>query len=101
MLLIREYDIDADLFMELKARRMIRYSSDMAYLYGFSDTNGFDKNKYNHDVHLYHRYIYNKNFYHYLTNKKYKNSPHYDHSILNPILHYRQILQVFPDIHYF
>lgn len=46
--LIGSYDIDEDLFLYLKERRMIRYSSEMAFFYGFSDTNGYDKNKYNH-----------------------------------------------------
>ena len=46
--LIKSYDIDEELFWYLKQRRMIRYSSEMAFLYGFSDTNGFDKNMYNH-----------------------------------------------------
>lgn len=45
--LIGKYDIDEELFIYLKERKMIRYSTDMAYLYGFSDTNGYDKGKYN------------------------------------------------------
>ena len=40
--LIGNYDIDEDLFDYLKQNGMIRYSSDMAYLYGFSDKNGYD-----------------------------------------------------------
>lgn len=43
--LIKEYDIDDELFEYLKAQRMIRYSTDMAYLYGFNDKNGFDADK--------------------------------------------------------
>ena len=42
--LIGEYSIDDELFEYLKVNRMIRYSTDMAYLYGFSDTNGYDSN---------------------------------------------------------
>ena len=40
--LISNYDIDDELFDYLKQNRMIRYSTDMAYLYGFSDKNGYD-----------------------------------------------------------
>ena len=40
--LIREYDISEELFDYLKQNEMIRYSTDMAYLYGFSDTKGYD-----------------------------------------------------------
>ena len=40
--LIREYDIDDDLFQYLKDRDIIRYSNDMAYLYGFHDKKGYD-----------------------------------------------------------
>lgn len=40
--LIGNYDIDEKLFDYLKQNGMIRYSNDMAYLYGFSDTNGYD-----------------------------------------------------------
>ena len=40
--LIGNYDINEDLFNHLKQNCMIRYSTDMAYLYGFSDTNGYD-----------------------------------------------------------
>ena len=40
--LIGIYDIDEDLFEYLKLNRMIRYSTDMAYLYGFKDKNGYD-----------------------------------------------------------
>ena len=42
--LIGEYDIDEELFDYLKQNEMIRYSTDMAYLYGFSDTKGYDSN---------------------------------------------------------
>ena len=41
--LIREYDIDEELFAYLKENKMIRYSTDMAYLYGFSDKDGYDR----------------------------------------------------------
>ena len=40
--LIENYDIDEDLFNYLKQNGMIRYSTDMAYFYGFSDKNGYD-----------------------------------------------------------
>lgn len=40
--LIKNYDIDEELFMYLKQNRMIRYSNDMAYLYGFEDKKGYD-----------------------------------------------------------
>ena len=40
--LIVNYDIDEDLFRFLKVNEMISYSVDMAYLYGFEDTNGYD-----------------------------------------------------------
>ena len=40
--LIQNYDIDEELFDYLKQEDMIRYSTDMAYLYGFSDTRGYD-----------------------------------------------------------
>ena len=40
--LIGSYDIDEDLFDYLKQNGMICYSTDMAYLYGFSDKNGYD-----------------------------------------------------------
>lgn len=40
--LIGNYDIDEKLFDYLKQNGMIRYSNDMAYLYGFNDTNGYD-----------------------------------------------------------
>ena len=42
--LIGNYDIDEELFYYLKQNKMIRYSNDMAYLYGFSDTKGYDSN---------------------------------------------------------
>lgn len=40
--LIQDYDIDEELFQYLKNNEMIRYSNDMAYLYGFNDKKGFD-----------------------------------------------------------
>ena len=40
--LIGNYDIDDELFDYLKQNGMIKYSTDMAYLYGFSDKNGYD-----------------------------------------------------------
>lgn len=40
--LIENYDIDENLFAYLKETGMIRYSTDMAYLYGFEDKNGYD-----------------------------------------------------------
>jgi hypothetical protein len=40
--LIQNYDIDEDLFAYLKENRMIKYSTDMAYLYGFKDKSGYD-----------------------------------------------------------
>ena len=40
--LIGNYDIDDELFDYLKQNRMIKYSTDMAYLYGFGDKNGYD-----------------------------------------------------------
>ena len=43
--LIGRYDIDKKLFNYLKRNNMIKYSNDMAYLYGFSDTKGFDSKK--------------------------------------------------------
>ena len=44
--LIGRYDIDEDLFGYLKENEMIRYSNDMAYLYGFNDKSGYDDNRY-------------------------------------------------------
>ena len=44
--LIGRYDIDEDLFSYLKENNMIRYSTDMAYFYGFTDTFGYDKGRY-------------------------------------------------------
>ena len=41
--LIKEYVIDADLFCYLRTNKMIRYSTDMAYLYNFPDKNGYDQ----------------------------------------------------------
>ena len=43
--LIGNYIIDDELFSYLKQNGMIRYSTDMAYLYGFSDKNGYDHRK--------------------------------------------------------
>ena len=40
--LIETYDIDDNLFQYLKQRGMIKYSTDMAYLYDFSDKKGYD-----------------------------------------------------------
>lgn len=40
--LIGNYDIDENLFEYLKQHEMIRYSNDMAYLYGFEDKSGYD-----------------------------------------------------------
>ncbi len=41
--LIREYDIDDDVFDYLREHNMIMYSTDMAYLYGFKDKIGYDR----------------------------------------------------------
>ena len=41
--LIQNYDIDDELFDYLKQHGMIIYSTDMAYLYGFKDNDGYDK----------------------------------------------------------
>ena len=40
--LIGEYNIDEELFIYLKENKMIKYSTDMAYLYGFNDKEGYD-----------------------------------------------------------
>ena len=40
--LIGNYNIDPELFYYLKEHNMITYSTDMAYLYGFPDKDGFD-----------------------------------------------------------
>ena len=48
--LIGSYDIDEDLFDYLKQNGMIRYSTDMAYLYGFSDKNGYDSDSRHYGV---------------------------------------------------
>ena len=40
--LIRDFDIDEVLFNYLKDEHMIMYSTDMAYLYGFNDKEGYD-----------------------------------------------------------
>lgn len=39
---IKKYDIDDELFDYLKLRGMIRYSTEMAYVYGFKDKRGYD-----------------------------------------------------------
>ena len=41
--LIREYNISDDLFDYLVEHNMIMYSTDMAYLYGFKDKSGYDR----------------------------------------------------------
>lgn len=41
--LIKDYNIDDDLFAYLREHNMIMYSTDMAYLYGFKDKNGYDR----------------------------------------------------------
>ena len=43
--LIKSYDIDGDLFEYLKTRGMIKYSTEMAYFYGFPDKKGFNTTK--------------------------------------------------------
>lgn len=40
--LIKNFEINEDLFKYLKENYMIRYSTEMAYLYGFKDKKGFD-----------------------------------------------------------
>lgn len=40
--LVKEYDIDPELFSYLKNMGMIRYSTEMAYLYDFEDKKGYD-----------------------------------------------------------
>lgn len=44
--LIANYSIEPELFNYMKKNYMIRYSTDMAYFYGFRDTNGWDKGQY-------------------------------------------------------
>ena len=44
--LIGNYTISEKLFTILKDNKMIRYSTDMAYLYDFTDKDGYDNNKY-------------------------------------------------------
>lgn len=44
--LIGNYNIDDELFAYLKQNGMIKYSTDMAYLYDFIDKDGYDKGKY-------------------------------------------------------
>ena len=41
--LIREYNINDDLFDYLRENNMIKYSTDMAYLYSFKDRIGYDQ----------------------------------------------------------
>ena len=41
--LIKTYDIDDELFNYLREKNMIMYSIDMAYLYGFKDKSGYDR----------------------------------------------------------
>lgn len=43
--LIAKYHINGDLFAYLKENGMIKYSNDMAYLYGFEDKCGYDNSK--------------------------------------------------------
>ena len=43
--LIKEFNIDDELFKYLDLNNMIMYSTDMAYLYNFIDKDGFDKEK--------------------------------------------------------
>ena len=40
--LIKNFEINEDLFKYLKENYMIRYSTEMAYLYEFKDKRGFD-----------------------------------------------------------
>lgn len=40
--LIKEYNIEEDLFDYLKSHEIIRYSTEMAYLYDFKDKEGYD-----------------------------------------------------------
>lgn len=40
--LIKEYSIDDDLFNYLRENNMIKYSTDMAYLYDFPNKKGYD-----------------------------------------------------------
>lgn len=44
--LIASYNIEEALFYYLKARGMIRYCIDMAYLYDLPDKGGYDKERY-------------------------------------------------------
>ena len=41
--LIQKFDIPEELFNYLKENKMILYSTDMAYLYGFNDKDGYDR----------------------------------------------------------
>lgn len=41
--LIKDFDIENELFKYLKEENMISYSTDMAYLYNFKDKDGYDK----------------------------------------------------------
>ena len=44
--LIKNFIIDDNILKFLKNNNMIIYSTDMAYLYGFNDKDGYDNNKY-------------------------------------------------------
>ena len=44
--LIGNYVISEELFTILKENKMIIYSTDMAYLYGFKDKDGYDNDEY-------------------------------------------------------
>lgn len=46
--LIKEFNIDDELFKYLNLNNMILYSTDMAYLYNFIDKDGFDKKERKH-----------------------------------------------------
>ena len=41
--LIKTYDIEPKLLWYLKSQNLIRYSTDMAYLYDFDDKEGYDR----------------------------------------------------------
>ena len=40
---IESVEIDADLLAYMRLNNMIMYSTDMAYLYGFKDKSGYDR----------------------------------------------------------
>ena len=46
--LIKNFEINEDLFKHLKDNYMIRYSTEVAYLYGFKDKEGVDKRSKGH-----------------------------------------------------